>query len=105
MANVVATPLYLNAVYTIAVGFITSCSSSDAPLLVNAYPSLTLESGLPTAPGAKIAISPVTAPSRVYCAAFVSGLDVISAMPEAYMNGMIMMEIPIGTSGQSCLPD
>ena len=101
MANVFGTPLGLNAVYTIASGFIVSCPSTNAALPVKAYPSLTLDSGLPTAPGALVDLAPKTVPSGDFYATFVSGLDIISVKPQSVANGMIMAEVPQMISGQS----
>jgi hypothetical protein len=102
MANVFGTPLGLNAVYSIASGFITSCPSDNAALPVMAYPALTLGSGLPTsAEGALVALTPKSVPSGTYYATFVSGLDIIPVAPKSVDNGLIMVEVPAGISGQS----
>jgi hypothetical protein len=101
MANVFGTPLGLNAVYTIASGFITACPSSNVALPVKAYPSLTLVSGEPTAPGALVDLEPESAPSGSYYATFVSGLDIIPVQTQGIQNGMIMVEVPMNISGQS----
>jgi len=101
MANVFGTPLGLNPVYTIASGFITACPASNMALPVKAYPSLTLVSGEPTAPGALIDLAPKTMPSGTYYATFVSGLDILPVKPASVANGMVMAEVPAGISGQS----
>lgn len=101
MANPVATPLGLNAVYSIASSFITSCPSTNAALPVMAYPSLALKSGLPTAPGANIALVPETTPSGTFYTTFVSGLDVIAVASQVGSDGLIMTEVPASVSGQS----
>lgn len=101
MANVFGTPLGLNAVYSIASTFIKSCPSTNAALPVMAYPSLTLDSGLPTAPGALVDLVPKSAPPATYYATFVSGLQVIPVVPQAIQNGMVMVQVPMNISGQS----
>lgn len=101
MANVFGTPLGLNAVYSIASGFITACPSSNAALPVSAYPSLTLTSGLPTAPGASIELVPKSAPPSSYYVTFVSGLEIIPVTPSNSSSGIITAEVPQKISGQS----
>jgi len=100
-ANVFGTPLGLNAVYTIAAQFITSCPSSNQALLVKAYPSLTLKSGAPTSPGANVDLVLENLPSGTYYATFVSGLNITSVHIQPIQNGMIMAEVPENASGQS----
>lgn len=101
MANVFGTPLGLNAVYTIASGFITSCPSTNMALPVKAYPTLTLVSGQPTAENALIDVEPATMPSGDFYATFVSGLDIVPVKTEGIKNGMIMASVPSMISGQS----
>jgi hypothetical protein len=101
MANVFGTPLGINAVYTIASGFITSCPSSNMALPVKAYPSLTLLSGLPTAPGALIDVQPMTMPPCDFYVTYVSGLNIVSIKPNSTDNGQIMVAVPQGVCGQS----
>jgi hypothetical protein len=101
MANVFGTPMGLNAVYTIASAFITSCPSTNVALPVKAYPSLTLISGEPTAPGAVVDLEPKTMPSGTFYATFVSGLDIIPVQTMGMQNGMIMATVPAGSSAQS----
>jgi hypothetical protein len=101
MANVFGTPLGLNAVYSIASTLIKSCPASNAPLPVMAYPSLTLLSGLPTAPGALVDLVPKTTPTGTYFATFVSGLDIIPVQTQGIRNGMVMVPVPRNISGQS----
>ncbi|TAQ88367.1 hypothetical protein B7494_g3311 [Chlorociboria aeruginascens] len=100
MANVFGTPLGLNPVYTIASGFITSCPTSNVALPVKAYPELTLDSGLPTAAGAVIALSPATMPSGTAYATFVSGLDIIPVAVQQ-QDGLLKAAVPAMLSGQS----
>lgn len=100
MANVFGTPMGINAVYTIASQFIKSCPSTNAPLPVMAYPSLSLLSGKPTATGAMIDLQPASMPSGTCYATFVSGLDILPVA--ATMSGdMLMAEVPMNISGQS----
>lgn len=101
MANDLATPLGLNAVYSIASSFIVSCPSTNAPLPVMAYPSLTLKSGLPTAPGANVAFVPQSTPSGQFFITFVSGLDAIAVESQVGSDGLIMAAVPTAISGQS----
>lgn len=101
MANVFGTPLGLNAVYTIASGFITSCPSTNMALPVKAYPALTLVSGQPTAETALIDVKPATMPPGTFYATFVSGLDIVPVQPSSVSNGMVMAAVPSMISGQS----
>lgn len=87
--------------YSIASAFIVSCPSTNAKLPVMAYPSLTLVSGQPTAPGALIDLQPKTIPTGTYYATFVSGLQIIPVAPQSAANGMIMVPVPMMISGQS----
>ncbi|TGO26233.1 hypothetical protein BPAE_0063g00020 [Botrytis paeoniae] len=101
MVNSFATPLGLNAVYSIASSFIVSCPSTNAALPVMAYPPLALKSGLPTAPGANVALVPETAPSGTFYTTFASGLDTIAVESQVGSDGLIMTAVPINISGQS----
>jgi hypothetical protein len=101
MANAVATPLGLNAVYSIASAFIVSCPSTNAPLPVKAYPALSLISGLPTAPGADVGLTPKSAPTGIFYTTFVSGLDIVSVEAKVGDGGVIMTTVPMTISGQS----
>ena len=100
MANVFGTPMGLNAVYTIASGFITACPSSNVALPVKAYPTLTLQSGAPTAENATIYVKPATAPNGTVYATFVSGLMILP-VSTTLQNGWYSAVVPIGVSGQS----
>ncbi|KAF7852420.1 hypothetical protein EAF04_010995 [Stromatinia cepivora] len=101
MANPLSTPLGLNAVYSIASSFIVSCPSTNAALPVIAYSSLALKSGLPTAPGANIALVPEAIPSGSFYTTFVSGLDAIAVESQVGSDGLIMNAVPMSISGQS----
>ncbi|KAE9363289.1 hypothetical protein N431DRAFT_357286 [Stipitochalara longipes BDJ] len=100
MANVFGTPLGLNAVYTIASGFITACPSTNVALPVKAYPTLTLQSGAPTAANATIYIKPAAMPNGTVYATFVSGLSILPAST-SIENGWFKTVVPVGVSGQS----
>ncbi|KAL3423238.1 twin-arginine translocation pathway signal [Phlyctema vagabunda] len=100
MANVFGTPLGLNAVYTIAAGFIVSCPSTNAALPVKAYPALTIDSGLPTATGANIEFSVESIPEGTAFATFVSGLDILP-VPITLVDGKMMAAVPEMVEGQS----
>jgi hypothetical protein len=100
MANVFGTPMGLNAVFTIASAFITSCPSTNMALPVMAYPSLTLASGSPTAPNATIDLTLNTMPSGTVYATFVSGLMILP-VPVTMSGGFVSAVVPVGVSGQS----
>jgi len=100
MANPFGTPMGLNAVYSIASAFITSCPSTNAALPVMAYPALTLDSGEPTSSAAMISLTPKTMPSGDFYATFVSGLDIIPVKPTV-SGSAIMVQVPVMASGQS----
>jgi hypothetical protein len=96
MANILGTPMGMNAVYSIASQFIVSCPSSNAPLPVKAYPALTELTGLPVAVGVSLTFATkITLPST-YFFTFVSGLDILP-VPS---NGLSAV-IPPMVSGQS----
>jgi hypothetical protein len=101
MANVFGTPMGLNAVYSIASGFITSCPSTNMALPVMAYPALTSISGTPTASGATVDLEPKTLPSGDFFVTFVSGLMVLPVKAASVDNDMIMAVVPEGVEGQS----
>lgn len=101
MANVFGTPLGLNAVYTIASGFITECPSTNMALPVMAYPTLAASTGLPVAPGVMLELLPSAMPNGTYYATFVSGLDIIPVQPQGVANGMVQAVVPEMISGQS----
>ncbi|KAK4983624.1 hypothetical protein LTR66_004618 [Elasticomyces elasticus] len=100
MANVLATPLGLNAVYSIASQFIVSCPASNMALSVHAYPVLTATGGMPTAPGAVVSFSTKASTSGAMFVTFVSGLDV-AAVPVTMMGEAIEATVPMQASGQS----
>lgn len=100
MANVFGTPMGINATYSIASAFITSCPSINMPLPVAAYPTLTLVSGSPTSTSATIDLELKTIPSGTFYATFVSGLDIVAVAPQSSSNGMIMVSVPEMSSGQ-----
>ena len=96
MANVLGTPMGMNAVYSIASQFIVSCPSSNAPLPVHAYTALTVGTGQPVAPGVVLTFSTTASLPGSYFLTFVSGLSII---PVAVTNGGAA--VPAGVSGQS----
>lgn len=100
MANPFGTPLGLNAVYTIASGFITKCPSSNVALPVMAYKELTVSNQGPFSTGQSISyMVDGDLPSEFYVT-YVSGLDVLPA--NATMSGgMIKSSLPKEVSGQS----
>ncbi|KAE8440642.1 hypothetical protein EG329_007008 [Mollisiaceae sp. DMI_Dod_QoI] len=100
MANVFGTPMGINATYSIASTFITSCPSTNMALPVAAYPALTLVSGSPTAPEVLIVLQPMTMPTGTYYVTFVSGLDIVPVAPQSTSNGIIMVSVPAMVSGQ-----
>lgn len=103
MANVFGTPMGVNAVYSIAAGFVTSCPSTNAPIPVKAYPGLSLSSGLPTAsgakPGAEIDVTPATMPTGDFYGTFVSGLDVVPTQDSHVDGDQIFFVIPPNIGG------
>lgn len=100
MANIFGTPMGINATYSIASAFITSCPSTNMALPVAAYPALTLITGLPTAEACVISLQPKTVPSETFYATFVSGLDIIPVAPQSTTNGEVMVAVPAMSSGQ-----
>lgn len=101
MANVFGTPMGINATYSIASGFITSCPSTNMALPVAAYPALAYNSGSPTASGAMIDLEPKTMPSGDFFVTFISGLMILPVKPTMTYDGMIMAMVPEGVEGQS----
>ncbi|TVY13971.1 Protein rds1 [Lachnellula arida] len=100
MANVFGTPMGLNAVYTIASGFITACPSTNMALPVKAYPSLTLVGGQPTSIVASIELQPKTMPTGTFYATFVSGMEILP-VAVTVANGVVTAPVPSQASGQS----
>jgi hypothetical protein len=100
MANVFGTPMGINAVYSIASGFIKSCPSTNVALPVKAYPALTLESGNPTSTAAMVSLKPATVPTGTFYATFVSGLDIVP-VNVTVANGIVTAPVPTQASGQS----
>lgn len=69
------TPLDMNQVYTMASAFITSCPSSNPPLPVKAFPTLTVP---PTASGERATLTfEASGDQKELFAAFVSGMGTI----------------------------
>ncbi|TVY48613.1 Protein rds1 [Lachnellula occidentalis] len=100
MANVFGTPMGMNAVYTIASGFIVSCPSTNMALPVMAYPSLTLIGGQPTSIVASVTLEPKTMPTGTFFATWVSGLDIVP-VDVTVANGVVTAPVPSQAMGQS----
>lgn len=100
MANPFGTPMGLNAVYTIASGFITKCPSTNAALPVKAYKGLSTTNKMPLSTGESISFkADGDVPSDCFVT-YVSGLDVLP-VKGSMSDGMIMATIPKEVSGQS----
>lgn len=67
------TPLDVNQAFSRAAGFITSCPSTNAPIIAKAFPTVTASP--PNAPsGTKVTFNFKSKPGQPYWAAFLSGL-------------------------------
>ncbi|CUM55993.1 unnamed protein product [Debaryomyces tyrocola] len=100
MANPFGTPIGLNAIYTIASGFITKCPSSNAALPVKGYMGLTVSTEMPLSMGEDVLFkADDDVPSDCYVT-YVSGLDVIPCKG-SMSDGMIKSTIPKEVRGQS----
>lgn len=67
------TPLDMNQAFSLAAGFITSCPSTNAPLVAKAFPPVTASP--PNAPsGTKVTFTFDSKAGTTYWAAFLSGL-------------------------------
>lgn len=100
MANPFGTPMGLNAIYTIASGFIKKCPSSNAALPVKAYKGLTVSNNMPLSTGENVSYTVEgDLPSECYVT-YISGLDVLP-VKASMSDGMIMSTIPKEASGQS----
>lgn len=100
MSNPFGTPMALNAIYSIASGFIADCPSSNAELPVMAYKGLNVTQGMPVAANSTVTfMADGDVPSSFYVT-FVSGLDVLP-MTGDMESGMIKVDIPWEVSGQS----
>ncbi|KAI9889985.1 MAG: hypothetical protein M1814_004603 [Vezdaea aestivalis] len=95
-ANVVGTPLGLNAVFTIASQFIVSCPSTNVALPVKAYPALTVVTGQPTAQGNTLQFSTTVSLPATYYFTFVSGLDIFPVAASS-----LSAAVPAKVEGQS----
>lgn len=99
-ANPYGTPLGLNEVYTLAAAFITSCPSSNPPLPVKAFPTLTATQGIPAAEGISFTFMASGSLPSTFFITFVSGLDTTS-VPATLAGDMISAVIPATAMGQS----
>ncbi|SCU80333.1 LADA_0B06634g1_1 [Lachancea dasiensis] len=101
MANPFATPMGVNAVYSIASQFISSCPSSNTALPVKAYPGLTVTQGMPVAANTSVTFSvDGELPQSPIFVTFVSGLNVLP-VEGSIADGMLSAEVPGKVSGQS----
>ena len=100
MANPFGTPMGLNAVYSIASGFIAECPSSNAKLPVMAYKGLNVSQGMPVAANSTVTFMADGDVPSSFCVTFVSGLDVLP-MTADIENEMIKVDVPGEASGQS----
>lgn len=100
MANPFGTPMGLNAVYSIASGFIAECPSSNAKLPVMAYKGLNVTQGMPVAANSTVTFMADGDVPSSFCVTFVSGLDVLP-MTADIENEMIKVDVPGEVSGQS----
>lgn len=99
-ANPYGTALGLNDVYTLAAAFIKSCPSSNPPLPVKAFPSLTATQGEPTSEGISFTFKANgTLPSSFFVT-FVSGLSTTSVTGTA-IGDMVSAIVPATAAGQS----
>ena len=100
-ANPYGTALDLNAVYTLAAAFITSCPTTNAALPVKAFPTLTAVQGNPVSPGLSFSFSVgngmVPANSFV---TFINGL-MTTAVPATMSGDVISAMVPMTAQGQT----
>ena len=99
-ANPYGTALGLNPVYTLAAAFIKSCPSTNVPLPVMAFPTLTATQGIPAAEGIPFTFSVKGALPATFFVVFVSGLSTTSVVP-TMKGGMISAVIPATAMGQT----
>jgi len=99
-ASPYGTALGLNDVYTMAAAFIKSCPSSNPPLPVKAFPTLTPTQGIPASVGNPFTFSVKGSLPSSFFVTFVSGLDVAS-VPSTEQGGMISAKIPAIAMGQT----
>ncbi|KAJ5679131.1 hypothetical protein N7462_007375 [Penicillium macrosclerotiorum] len=98
-------PLDLNEVYTVASPFIVSCPSSNQPLPVKAFPSLTMISSAPTMNGATVQFmtgsSFDTSNTTGIYAAFITVTGPVWTPVTSNGDGKFTVTIPMGIAGQS----
>ena len=99
-ASPYGTALGLNPVFTLAAAFIKSCPSSNPPLPVKAFPTLTATQGTPTAEGIPFTFSVAGSLPGSFFVTFVSGLDVTSVAATA-KGSMITTMVPPTAMGQT----
>lgn len=101
-ANPYGTSLGLNAVYTLAAAFITSCPTTNVALPVKAFPSLSVAQGQPAAPSIDITFSvDGTPPKDAKYVVFVNGLDTIYVLISQAAGQLFTAKIPATVSGQT----
>lgn len=100
-SNPYGTGLGLNAVFTLAAGFIKSCPNTNAVLPVRAFPSLNIAQGLPAAPGIAFDFSVEGSVPEGIFAVFVNGLDTITVPTTSAKASTITATIPDAITGQT----
>lgn len=100
-ANPYGTGLGLNAVFTLAAGFIASCPNSNAVLPVRAFPSLAAVQASPAAPGITFDFAVEGSVPEGIFVVFVNGLDTIAVATTAVSGSTITAQIPETAQGQT----
>jgi hypothetical protein len=99
--NPYGTGLGVNAVFTLAAGFITSCPSTNSVLPVRAFPALTAAPGSTAAPGIASDFTVQGSVPEGIFVVFVSGLDTIAVPNPAVTGSTITAKIPESVQGQA----
>lgn len=99
-ADPYGTALGLNPVYTLAAAFIESCPSSNPPLPVKAFETLTATQGIPTAEGIPFTFMANGSLPATFFVTFCSGLDTTS-VPATLNGDMISAVVPPTAMGQT----
>ena len=100
-ANPYGTGLGLNAVFTLAAGFITSCPTTNSVLPVRAFPSLATAQASPAAPGIAFDFTVEGSVPEGIFAVFVNGLDTIAVTTTSAKASTITAIIPEKVQGQT----
>ncbi|CUM66786.1 uncharacterized protein PRCAT00004468001 [Priceomyces carsonii] len=99
-ANPFGTAMGINAVYTIASGFISDCPSTNAALPVKSYKALTVNQGEPISTSSNVTFTANgTLPDNCFVT-YVSGLDVLPVSGNIDGNN-IVASVPMNVTGQS----